>query len=168
MKGHQKEKKISRGEFIAQSLGCVTGAVVTCPILGGLLSSCGSASEDDSSLQQPVPKGNQVILDLTLEKYQSLQNVGGVVALSTGDEENLPERGLIVYRKSSTQVVAYGRICPHSAGLVNIGSSSNLGKCSLHGAEFNGEGQGVSGPASGDSLLSYEVSLEAQKVTIQV
>ena len=168
MKPVESEKKMTRSQFIQSSFQCFTLGAVSCPILLGVLSSCGATQDSDSQALGATGTGGQVVLDLTLDKYGALLNVGGVVELQATDEENVPAGGVIVLRKSEEQVAAFNRICPHAAGLVSIDSSSSLARCARHGALFNNSGLATSGPASGLKLRVYEASLDSSKVIITV
>ena len=83
------------------------------------------------------------------------------------------------FLKKSGKIGALCLLCPTlSQSLVSCGSddsassseasSEEIGTCSFHGAVFNGDGLGVSGPASGQSLKSYPTSLDGNNLSVTV
>ena len=111
--------------------------------------------------------GTKTITIDTSKIYQSLQNPGNGVALSSSN--TFDSRGIIVLRISEGIVRALSRNCTHAGFTVNYDSSSNTLPCSLqgggHGSVFNSNGNVISGPAS-MSLTSYNASVSGSIITI--
>ena len=91
-------------------------------------------------------------------------SVGDTLALDLDDTTN----GIILYKKSENSFLAFDATCPHAGGVVKNESSDELGVCSLHGATFQYSGVSDSGPAEGQSLVSYPVVLKSNYLLIQV
>ena len=111
--------------------------------------------------------GTKTITIDTSKIYQSLQNPGNGVALSSSN--TFDSRGIIVLRISEGIVRALSRNCTHAGFTVNYDSSNNTLPCSLqgggHGSVFNSNGNVISGPAS-MSLTSYNASVSGSIITI--
>ena len=111
--------------------------------------------------------GTKTITIDTSKIYQSLQNPGNGVALSSSN--TFDSRGIIVLRISEGIVRALSRNCTHAGFTVNYDSSNNTLPCSLqgggHGSVFNTNGNVISGPAS-MSLTSYNASVSGSIITI--
>ncbi len=111
--------------------------------------------------------GTKTITIDTSKIYQSLQNPGNGVALSSSN--TFDSRGIIVLRISEGIVRALSRNCTHAGFTVNYDSSNNTLPCSLqgggHGSVFNSNGNVISGPAS-MSLTSYSASVSGSIITI--
>ena len=95
--------------------------------------------------------------------YQTLQNIGGAIALSGSD--TFDNRGIIVLRTSNTGVRALSRNCTHAGFTVNINTAANNLVCPSHNSIFDLNGNVVSGPASG-ALTRYSASLSGSIITI--
>ena len=95
--------------------------------------------------------------------YQTLQNIGGAIALSGSD--TFDNRGIIVLRTSNTGVRALSRNCTHAGFTVNINTAANNLVCPSHNSIFDLNGNVVSGPASG-ALTRYSASLSGAIITI--
>ena len=111
--------------------------------------------------------GTKTITIDTSKIYQTLQNPGNGVALSSSN--TFDSRGIIVLRISEGIVRALSRNCTHAGFTVNYNSSNNTLPCSLqgggHGSVFNTSGNVISGPAS-MSLTSYNASVSGTIITI--
>ena len=91
----------------------------------------------------------------------ALQNDGGSVVTSSND---IDPSGLLLLR-SGDNVKAFTRRCTHQGHPVNSFSNTGLAVCNQHGAEFNTNGQHISGPGGG-SLKSYDTLLEGSILTV--
>ena len=159
----KNKEEMNRLEFLkksAKALGCAA----LCPILAQSLTSCGS---DDTNSDSGAITGKTVTLDLTKSAYSDLATTGEVIHIDAGAEDNLPSKGLLVYRKSETEVLAFSRVCTHSQGLLSHQGGDNLAVCALHGAVFSKEGKPTSGPAQ-SALTSYTASVSGNTITISV
>ena len=85
----------------------------------------------------------------------ALQNDGGSVATGSND---IDSAGLLLLR-SGDNVKAFTRRCTHQGHPVNSFSDTGCTVRNQHGAEFNTNGQHISGPGGG-SLKSYDTLLD--------
>ena len=154
----KERKEISRGQFIKSSC-----ALILCPTILSLINACGT--EDDSAKdKKALGSGKFVTLDLNKNEYVSLQSSDSALFVNKG--ENIPEKGLIVYRKSVEEVLTFSPICPHQQELVEIKEEGWI--CSGHGAVFNKEALAIRGPAEGGRLSSYPSTIENNLIKISV
>jgi len=103
-----------------------------------------------------------ITIDIT-KIHQSLQNIGGGIALNSN--ETFDNRGIIVLRTSTSGVRALSRVCTHLGQSVIINSSANNLLCPSHNSIFDLNGNVISGPASG-SLTKYNATLSGSIITI--
>ena len=103
-----------------------------------------------------------ITIDIT-KIHQSLQNIGGGIALNSN--ETFDNRGIIVLRTSTSGVRALSRVCTHLGQSVIINSSANNLLCPSHNSIFDLNGNVISGPASG-SLTKYNATLSESIITI--
>lgn len=103
-----------------------------------------------------------ITIDIT-KIHQSLQNIGGGIALNSN--ETFDDRGIIVLRTSTSGVRALSRVCTHLGQSVIINSSANNLLCPSHNSIFDLNGNVISGPASG-SLTKYNATLSGSIITI--
>jgi Rieske Fe-S protein len=103
-----------------------------------------------------------ITIDIT-KIHQSLQNIGGGIALNSN--ETFDNRGIIVLRTSTSGVRALSRVCTHQGQSVIINSSANNLLCPSHNSIFDLNGNVISGPASG-SLTKYNATLSGSIITI--
>ena len=93
-------------------------------------------------------------INLNSFDYKALNNFGGYVYIPGG------VRGIIVYRKSTNQYLAFERDCPYqpqdSCALVSVDSSSLFMIDSCCGSQFDFDGNPIAGPAK-YPLLQYSV-----------
>ena len=115
-----------------------------------------------SSPTDPVDStGIELDFDLTSNDFVALQNDGGSVVTSSND---IDPSGLLLLR-SGDNVKAFTRRCTHQGHPVNSFSNTGLAVCNQHGAEFDTNGQHISGPGGG-SLKSYDTLLEGSILTV--
>jgi Rieske Fe-S protein len=150
-----KDSCLSRRTFIGQSLkGMGVLAIGTYTVAS--LSGC---SEDESN--PTGPSGTTLTVDLSLAENQTLQIVGGTLALGSND---LDSQGILLYRSDSDTVLAYSRNCTHQN--CTIGAfTSGVSTCACHGSKFNLDGDVVQGPASAP-LRSFQTTLDGDTLTI--
>jgi cytochrome b6-f complex iron-sulfur subunit len=148
----QTNRKINRREFL-KTLAASGGAAAVAAVLAG----CGST----------VPTGSGVIsstgitLDLTKPGNQSLAAVGGALAL---EANSLDSKGMLLFRKDESTVLAFSRKCTHLG--CTVGEFQNgVAACPCHGSQFDTGGNVVNGPAS-SALKSYPATLSGSMVTI--
>lgn len=115
-----------------------------------------------SSPTDPVDStGIELDFDLTSNDFVALQNDGGSVVTSSNDIDPL---GLLLLR-SGDDVKAFTRNCTHASYQIDSFSIDGIAICSGHGAQFNTNGQHISGPGGG-SLKSYDTLLEGSILTV--
>lgn len=105
--------------------------------------SCKKNSPQDNAPYVPV----DVNINLTLPQYQMLIAPGGWAYAQGGI------KGIIVYRRSSTEFVAFDRNCTYnetnSCGSASVDSSNVLINCSCDGSVYNiYDGSVTQGPAT--------------------
>lgn len=103
----------------------------------------------------------ELILNLKDKKNKSLNTVGGTLIL---DRNKLDNKGLLLYRANESEIRVFSRRCTHRGCQVS-GFLDGVAKCPCHGAEFDLNGQAISGPAK-KSLKSYEAILEGERIFI--
>ena len=147
----------NRRDFLQTSLISI-GTITLGSMAVSFLQSCSTSSPTEpNNNQQPA----SVTFDLSKTEYQSLQTVGGTLALGSNAVDSL---GILLYRESGAVVKAYSRRCTHQG--CTIGSfSGGVSSCPCHGSQFNTAGNVVNGPAS-SSLKQYTSKLEINILTI--
>ena len=97
--------------------------------------------------------------------YQTLQTVGLGIMLSGSDA--FDNRGLIIFRTSTSGVRALSRRCTHANNTVNINNAANNLVCPSHNSVFDLNGNVISGPATG-ALTQYNASINAEGTLITI
>ena len=105
-----------------------------------------------------------ITIDITMI-YQTLQTVGLGIMLSGSD--TFDNRGLIVFRTSTSGVRALSRRCTHANNTVNINNAANNLVCPSHNSIFDLNGNAISGPATG-SLTQYNGSINSEGTLITI
>lgn len=150
------KNKITRREFIKLS----GKTACACSMIGTslVLTNCG-----ESSPTSPADTtGESKSFNLDEDRYTVLKTVGGS-AVTTGN--TIDSRGLLLYRETESNIIAYTRKCTH-AGYEMLAFQNGKSYCSSgHGGEFNLEGQAISPPATG-SLKEYETELNENILTV--
>tara|TARA_B100001250_G_C19594870_1_gene697985 strand:- start:158 stop:601 length:444 start_codon:yes stop_codon:yes gene_type:complete len=105
--------------------------------------------------------GIELSFDLNEEDFQPLKINGGSVAT---DPNDIDPEGLLLLR-SDENVKAFTRRCTHQGVQLNP-FSNGVSICAYgHGAQFNSNGQHISGPGQG-SLKSYDTQLDGDILTV--
>ena len=138
-----------------------TSSKVACACAIGVgtlfLNNCSNPTEP----YEPVDSsGLELDFDLTSDGFVSLQVDGGSV---TTGANAIDSSGLLLLR-SGDSIKAFTRRCTHQGGPINSFSGGSA-SCAWHGAQFNANGQHVSGPGEG-ALKSYETQLDGNILTI--
>ena len=144
---------MNRREFLATS----GKAACACALGAGSLfvTHCSNPTDPVDST------GIELDFDLTSNEFVALQNDGGSVATGSND---IDSAGLLLLR-SDNNVKAFTRRCTHQGVQLNA-FSDGVALCAFgHGAQFNSNGQHISGPGSG-SLKSYETLLDGNTLTV--
>jgi len=105
-----------------------------------------------------------ITIDITMI-YQTLQTVGLGIMLSGSD--TFDNRGLIIFRTSTSGVRALSRRCTHANNTVNINNAANNLVCPSHNSIFDLNGNAISGPATG-ALTQYNGSINSEGTLITI
>ena len=105
-----------------------------------------------------------ITIDITMI-YQTLQTVGLGIMLSGSD--TFDNRGLIIFRTSTSGVRALSRRCTHANNTVNINNAANNLVCPSHNSIFDINGNAISGPATG-ALTQYNGSINSEGTLITI
>ncbi len=128
-------------------------------LISGLLWACDSTDPQD---QIPPAIVNETI-NLTNQQYQSLQFIGGTVAITGG------VRGILIYRATIDEYRAFERNCSYQpldvCALVEVESSGLFMIDSCCTSTFNFDGFPTGGPAS-LPLRVYNTSLQGNFLVI--
>ena len=123
-----------------------------------LVSSCSNPNESTTPIDST---GVELDFVLTADEFVPLQIDGGSVV--TGSNE-IDSAGLLLLR-SGDNIKAFTRRCTHQGVQLNPFSNS-VSVCAYgHGAQFNANGNHISGPGGG-SLKSYETLLDENVLTV--
>jgi len=115
----------------------------------------------EGSPTAPNNSGETITVDLSLSENSALATVGGTLALG---ENVLDSKGILLYRQSDTNVLAFSRNCTHNG--CTIGSFQNgTSACPCHGSQFDTSGNVVNEPAV-NPLTQYSATITGNIVTI--
>ena len=122
------------------------------------INSCSNPNEPSKPIDST---GIELDFDLTTDQFIPLQVDGGSVA--TGINE-IDSAGLLLLR-SGDNIKAFTRRCTHQGVQLNA-FSNGVSVCAFgHGAQFNANGNHISGPGDG-SLKSYQTLLDGNLLTV--
>ena len=147
---------MNRRDFLTNS----TKAACACALgVGSLfIKSCSNPNEPSTPIDST---GIELDFNLTADEFVPLQIDGGSIA--TGSNE-IDSAGLLLLR-SEDNIKAFTRRCTHQGVQLNA-FSNGVSVCAYgHGAEFNSDGQHISGPGGG-SLKSYDTLLDENILTV--
>ena len=147
---------MNRRDFLTNS----TKAACACALgIGSLIiKSCSNPNEPFTPIDST---GIELDFNLTSDQYVPLQIDGGSIA--TGSNE-IDSAGLLLLR-SEDNIKAFTRRCTHQGVQLNA-FSNGVSVCAYgHGAQFNSNGNHISGPGGG-SLKSYETLLDGNVLTV--
>ena len=147
---------MNRRDFLTNS----TKAACSCALgVGSLfIKSCSNPNEPSTPIDST---GIELDFNLTTDEFIALQIDGGSVA--TGSNE-IDSAGLLLLR-SGDNIKAFTRRCTHQGIQLNA-FSNGVSVCAYgHGAQFNANGNHISGPGGG-SLKSYETLLDGNVLTV--
>ena len=147
----------NRREFVKDTLTGI-GTVV----FGSFMLVNQSGCSEGSPTAPPDSNGEtSITVDLSFPENSALATVGGALALG---ENVLDSKGILLYRQSDTNVLAFSRNCTHNG--CTIGSFQNgTSACPCHGSQFNTSGSVVNGPAV-NALKQYSATITGNIVTI--
>ena len=147
---------MNRRDFLTNS----TKAACACALgVGSLfIKSCSNPNEPSTPIDST---GIELDFNLTTDEFVPLQIDEGSVA--TGSNE-IDSAGLLLLR-SGDNIRAFTRRCTHQGIQLNA-FSNGVSVCAFgHGAQFNANGNHISGPGGG-SLKSYETLLNENVLTV--
>ena len=147
---------MNRRDFLTNS----TKATCACALgVGSLfIKSCSNPNEPSTPIDST---GIELDFNLTTDEFVPLQIDEGSVA--TGSNE-IDSAGLLLLR-SGDNIKAFTRRCTHQGVQLNA-FSNGVSVCAYgHGAQFNANGNHISGPGGG-SLKSYETLLDENVLTV--
>ena len=114
-----------------------------------------------SSPTEPNNSDETITVDLSLSENSTLLVVGGALALGSNV---IDSKGILLYRQSDTNVLAFSRNCTHNG--CTIGSFHNgTSACPCHDSQFDTSGNVINGPAT-NPLTQYSATITGNIVTI--
>jgi cytochrome b6-f complex iron-sulfur subunit len=103
------------------------------------------------------PKSNAKDAQVTLDKDQ--------IPLGTAKEVTYNEIPLVIINRRGSGFIALSRVCTHLGCLIGYDSFNNKLVCPCHAAEFDLEGNVLTGPAA-KSLQRYPLKISSKQITI--
>ncbi|MBP3191376.1 ubiquinol-cytochrome c reductase iron-sulfur subunit [Natronogracilivirga saccharolytica] len=147
---------ISRKQFLKTA-----GSASLFAALGISLASCDVTDSnndvDDEDTDAVTIENGTVVLDISDETLESLQNEGGFLRVATA--------GLLVVNVDGDLIRAFSDVCPHDGCRDEWEYDNQHFTCNCHGSRFENDGTVVQGPANRD-LTEYDVSRDGDMVTI--
>lgn len=127
-----------------------------------LLFACKKSNEVDPIPTVPV----NLTVPLRLPEYSALNSIGNYVYVNGG------YKGIIIYRRTLDQFVAFERACPHhpttNGAVVRVDSSGVMAVDQTCGSKFNlFDGSVVNGPAA-RPLRPYNVDYNQDNETLYI
>ena len=114
-----------------------------------------------SSPTEPNNSDETITVDLSLSENSALLVVGGALALGSNV---IDSKGILLYRQSDTNVLAFSRNCTHNSCTIDS-FQNGTSTCPCHGSQFNTSGNVVIGPAI-IPLTQYSAAIADNIVTI--
>ena len=114
-----------------------------------------------SSPTEPNNSNETITVDLSLSENSALLVVGGSLALGSNV---IDSKGILLYRQSDTNVLAFSRNCTHNSCTIDS-FQNGTSTCPCHGSQFNTSGNVVVGPAV-NPLPQYSAAIADNIVTI--
>ena len=143
----------NRREFVKDTL-TVIGTVAFGSFMLVNQSGCSSPTEPNNS-------DETITVDLSLSENSALLVVGGALALGSNV---IDSKGILLYRQSDTNVLAFSRNCTHNSCTIDS-FQNGTSTCPCHGSQFNTSGNVVVGPAV-NPLTQYSATITGNIVTI--
>lgn len=148
---------ITRREFVSRTTKGLSLVFAGSALLS-FLQSCST----NSNPVDPI-LGKTVKIDINQNEFADLQTVGGTIALNSNDVPGLPSNGVLILRKTASDVTVLSRTCTHQGCQVN-GFSNGKAYCPCHGSSFSTTGAVLNGPAS-SPLKSYSAAFDGSIIT---
>ena len=114
-----------------------------------------------SSPTEPNNSDETITVDLSLSENSALLVVGGALALGSNV---IDSKGILLYRQSDTNVLAFSRNCTHNSCTIDS-FQNGTSTCPCHGSQFDTSGNVVVGPAV-NPLTQYSAAIADNIVTI--
>ena len=114
-----------------------------------------------SSPTEPNNSDETITVDLSLSENSALLVVGGALALGSNV---IDSKGILLYRQSDTNVLAFSRNCTHNSCTIDS-FQNGTSTCPCHGSQFNTSGNVVVGPAV-NPLTQYSAAIADNIITI--
>ena len=115
-----------------------------------------------SSPTEPNNSDETITVDLSSSENSALAMIGGTLALGANV---LDSKGILLYRQSDTNVLAFSRNCTHNGCTIESFDNNGISACPCHGSQFNTSGSVVNGPAV-NPLTQYSATITGNIVTI--
>lgn len=131
----------------------VAAGTVTLFVVPAYLTSC---EKDDPDPDDNNPDDNVLIIDLTDNKYSSLNEAGGFVV----------ENDIIIFN-TGDGFSALSNVCTHNGCRVSYSHGNGNLPCPCHGSVFSTTGAVVEGPAD-SALKNYPIAQEGDILTINL
>ncbi len=145
---------MQRRNFIKQ----ICRASIVCAAPPSIIS-LQSCSDNTTPIDENI---NEITIDLENSQYKKLNIVGQSVVTGSIDFDR---SGLLLFRKSQLELLAYSRSCPHAGTSIN-NFLNGTAVCPNHGAKFKTNGTPVPGGPTNASLKQYIVDLDDSTATI--
>lgn len=113
-----------------------------------------SCEKNDPDPDSGNPENNELIIDLTDDKYSSLTETGGFVV----------ESDIIIFN-TGDGFFALSSVCTHNGCRVSYSHGNGNLPCPCHGSIFSTSGAVVEGPAD-SALKNYLITQEGDILTI--
>ncbi len=117
---------------------------------------------DDSGDTGGGNTSNTIVFNLDEQPYSALKVIGNSIVTGGNKIDSL---GLLLYRKSENEILAFTRRCTHAGYEISAFSNGTSNCSSGHGGKFDTNGKAVSSPASG-SLKQYKAVIDGNNLTI--
>ena len=114
-----------------------------------------------SSPTEPNNSDETITVHLSVSENSALLVVGGALALGSNV---IDSKGILLYRQSDTNVLAFSRNCTHNSCTIDS-FQNGTSTCPCHGSQFNTSGNVVVGPAV-NPLTQYSAAIADNIVTI--
>ena len=157
----RKESIMERRDFVNKTCKCLL--VCAAPVSLLTLSGCEDNNEEpyNNSSGGSLNTDFKEIFDLDSNPYTALKTVGNSIVTSGNKVDS---SGLILFRKSESEIVCFSRTCTHNGGTIS-NFINGISTCPNHSSKFDTSGNPVSGPA-GSALSTYRTALEGTILTV--
>jgi len=157
----RKESIMERRDFVNKTCKCLL--VCAAPVSLLTLSGCEDNNEEpyNNSSGGNINTDLKEIFNLDTNPYTALKTVGNSIVTSGNKVDS---SGLILFRKSESEIVCFSRTCTHNGGTIS-NFINGISTCPNHSSKFDTSGNPVSGPA-GSALSTYRTALEGTILTV--